>query len=52
VHIGPQMINSYIHRHGGPIFFILSLVPFLLLLLLLSKSDLSARLATSHHHGA
>jgi exosortase C (VPDSG-CTERM-specific) len=52
VHIGPQMINSYIHRHGGPIFFILSLVPFLLLLLLLSKSDLSARPATSHHHGA
>lgn len=32
VHIGPQMINSYIHRKGGPIFFVLSLIPFTLLL--------------------
>ncbi len=39
VHIGPQMINSYIHHHGGPIFFTLSLVPFFLLLYLLSKGD-------------
>src|ERR1035441_6026140 len=28
VHFGPDMIDSYIHRHGGPIFFVLSLVPF------------------------
>ena len=27
------MIDSYIHRHGGPIFFVLSLVPFFFLLL-------------------
>jgi exosortase C (VPDSG-CTERM-specific) len=39
VHIGPQMINSYIHRKGGPIFFVLSLIPFFLLLLLLKKSE-------------
>jgi exosortase C (VPDSG-CTERM-specific) len=39
VHIGPQMIDSYIHRHGGPFFFILSLVPFFLLLAYLSKSE-------------
>jgi exosortase C (VPDSG-CTERM-specific) len=39
VHIGPQMIDSNIHRHGGPIFFALSLVPFFALLLLLSKGD-------------
>jgi exosortase len=39
VHIGPQMINSYIHHHGGPIFFTLSLVPFFLLLYLLSRGD-------------
>jgi exosortase C (VPDSG-CTERM-specific) len=39
VRIGPEMINSYIHRHGGPVFFVLSLVPFVLLLLLLAKSD-------------
>lgn len=39
VHIGPEMINSPIHHQGGPIFFILSLVPFFLLLLYLMKSD-------------
>jgi exosortase C (VPDSG-CTERM-specific) len=39
VHIGPQMINSYIHRHGGPLFFALSLIPFFLLLFLLMKCE-------------
>jgi exosortase C (VPDSG-CTERM-specific) len=39
VRIGPEMINSYIHRQGGPIFFIVSLVPFSLLLILLLKID-------------
>jgi exosortase C (VPDSG-CTERM-specific) len=39
VHISPKMIDSNIHRHGGPIFFALSLVPFFALLLLLSKGD-------------
>jgi len=39
VHIGPEMIDSYIHHHGGPIFFILSLIPFFLLLVLLIKSE-------------
>lgn len=42
VHVGPHMINSYIHRHGGPIFFAASLVPFILILLSLLKSDRSA----------
>ena len=37
MHIGPYMINSWVHRHGGPLFFALSLVPFLLLLYLLKK---------------
>jgi exosortase C (VPDSG-CTERM-specific) len=37
--IGPEMINSYIHRHGGPIFFALSLIPFFLLLLLLVRRE-------------
>jgi exosortase C (VPDSG-CTERM-specific) len=41
VHIGPEMINSYIHRHGGPIFFVLSLIPFLYLLRCLSRSERS-----------
>jgi exosortase/archaeosortase family protein len=39
VHIGPDMINSYIHRHGGPIFFTLSLVPFAFILVLLKRSE-------------
>ena len=30
VHGGPHMIDSWIHRHGGPLFFALTLVPFLL----------------------
>lgn len=36
-HIGPQMIDSPIHHHGGPLFFVLSLVPFMLLLYVLRK---------------
>jgi exosortase C (VPDSG-CTERM-specific) len=39
VRISPDMIDSYIHRHGGPIFFALSLIPFFLLLLLLRKTE-------------
>jgi exosortase C (VPDSG-CTERM-specific) len=31
VHVGPHMIDSVIHRRGGPIFFALSLVPLFLL---------------------
>jgi len=32
VHVSPTMIDSPIHHHGGPLFFVLSLIPFLLLL--------------------
>ena len=32
VHVGPHMIDSIIHRRGGPLFFALSLVPLFLLL--------------------
>lgn len=39
VHVGPQMINSWIHHKGGPVFFVLALVPFFLLLYWLYKSD-------------
>jgi Transmembrane exosortase (Exosortase_EpsH). len=31
VHVGPHMIDSMIHRRGGPLFFALSLVPLFLL---------------------
>jgi exosortase C (VPDSG-CTERM-specific) len=41
-HFGPQMIDSPIHHHGGPLFFVLSLVPFLLLLYALRKYGRSA----------
>jgi exosortase C (VPDSG-CTERM-specific) len=39
VHISPDMIHSYIHRHGGPIFFLLSLIPFSIVLWLLVRSE-------------
>jgi len=42
VRIGPEMIDSYIHRTGGWIFFLLFLTPFLALLLLLARSERSA----------
>jgi len=37
VHIGPHMIDSIIHRRGGPFFFGLSLVPLFLLLMWLRR---------------
>jgi exosortase C (VPDSG-CTERM-specific) len=39
VHWGPQMIQSPVHRKGGPIFFGLALIPFFLMLFLLLKSE-------------
>jgi exosortase C (VPDSG-CTERM-specific) len=38
-HIGPRMIDTPIHHHGGPLFFALSLIPFFLLLFYLRKSE-------------
>jgi exosortase C (VPDSG-CTERM-specific) len=32
VHIGPEMINSPIHRRGGPVFFVASLIPLFVVL--------------------
>jgi exosortase C (VPDSG-CTERM-specific) len=40
VRVSPKMIDSPIHRHGGPLFFILSLAPLFLLLVYLSKCEL------------
>ncbi len=42
VHISHDMIRSPIHRKGGPIFFALSLIPFLLFLLYLRKFNSTA----------
>lgn len=39
VHVSPDMIDSYIHRHGGPIFFLIFLVPFFILLHYLRRLD-------------
>jgi exosortase C (VPDSG-CTERM-specific) len=39
VHIGPEMIDSPVHRKGGPLFFALALIPFFLLLVFLRKRD-------------
>ena len=43
VNVGPQMIHSLIHRRGGPLFFVLSLIPFLLLLWWLRRGDVQTR---------
>jgi exosortase C (VPDSG-CTERM-specific) len=59
VQFGPQMIHSIIHHRGGPLFFVLSLVPLFLLLWWLRRGDLAEdhrrrsgsdlRLASSSH---
>lgn len=38
-HIGPQMINSPIHHKGGPIFFVLALIPLFVVLIFLQRSE-------------
>ena len=39
VHIGPEMSDSWIHHRGGPVFFLLSLIPMLLFLYFLIRSE-------------
>ncbi|HXG48655.1 MAG TPA: exosortase/archaeosortase family protein [Methylomirabilota bacterium] len=39
VHVDPIMINSAVHRRGGPVFFAVSLVPFFFLLWWLRRSE-------------
>jgi exosortase C (VPDSG-CTERM-specific) len=39
VHVGPEMIHSVLHRDSGPVFFVLSMVPFFLVLILLRRSE-------------
>jgi exosortase C (VPDSG-CTERM-specific) len=39
VHVGPHMIDSIIHRRGGPFFFVLSLVPLCLCMAWLRRGD-------------
>lgn len=39
VHVGPEMVDSFIHHRGGPIFFGISLVPFFALLYFFHRSE-------------
>jgi exosortase C (VPDSG-CTERM-specific) len=39
VRISPDMIESWIHRQGGPVFFALSLIPFSFVLYYLYRSE-------------
>jgi len=43
VHKGPQMIDSWVHRQGGPLFFGLSLVPLFALLAWLRRNEQKAQ---------
>jgi len=40
VHVDPSYVHSPIHQRGGPVFFVISMVPFLLLLYYLRKTDI------------
>ena len=44
VHVGPEMIDSPIHRRGGPLFFAISLIPLLLLIWYGRRSELRSRI--------
>ena len=39
VHVSPDMVHSFIHKKGGPIFFALSLIPLAILLWLLWRRE-------------
>ena len=54
VRFGPHMIDSPIHHQGGPLFFILSLVPLFILIVFLRRSEDEAvdRLAGGVGHNA
>ena len=43
VHIGPHMIHSVIHRRGGPVFFVASLVPLFVVLWWLRRGDVAVQ---------
>ena len=47
VHVDVKMINSPIHHHGGPLFFLISLVPFFLILIWLRKSEWKTKPVTA-----
>jgi exosortase C (VPDSG-CTERM-specific) len=38
-HVGPEMIDSPLHHRGGPVFFVLSMVPLFLFLVWMRRSE-------------
>jgi exosortase C (VPDSG-CTERM-specific) len=50
VHIGPEMINSPIHRRGGPIFFVASLIPLFIVLWWLRRQEVAAQQRRAPDH--
>ncbi len=50
VHYNPDILNSDLHHRGGPIFFVVSLAPFFLLIWLLRKGE--SRLDRNKENGA
>jgi exosortase C (VPDSG-CTERM-specific) len=51
VHVSRAVLDSPLHHHGGPIFFVLSLVPFFLLLHLLRRSEARPHPPKAAHTG-
>ena len=43
VHIGPEMIHSVIHRRGGPVFFVVSLIPLFVVLWWMRRGEGAAQ---------
>jgi exosortase C (VPDSG-CTERM-specific) len=45
IRMGPEMIDSWIHHRGGPVFFAISLVPVFLLTLWLRRAEVKSTFA-------
>lgn len=52
IRFGPQMINSIVHRRGGPAFFVLSLIPLFLLLWWLRREEVAGPAAQTAQKSA
>jgi exosortase C (VPDSG-CTERM-specific) len=50
IHIKPEMIDTPIHHQGGPIFFLLSLIPFYFVLAWMRKSESNVEKAVKPLH--
>ena len=50
VHVGPEMIDSWIHRRGGPLFFAVSLIPLLVVAAWFRRREMRAAPAQRDSH--